>query len=97
MKDVYFPNLWDQQVVGGAHYQFPWYQGIQVDLVNRQIYDQTGLTIEDFPKTVDGLPDLCKTIKEKTGTLCAIRLTVNDLLAQMTYEGGVKVISDDGT
>jgi len=94
--DQYFPNLWDQQVVDGKHYQFPWYQGIQVNLVNRQIYDQTGLTIEEFPKTVDGLPALCKLIKEKTGTLCDIRLTVNDLLAQMTYEGGVKVISDDG-
>lgn len=95
--DQYFPNLWDQQVVEGKHYQFPWYQGIQVDLVNREIYDKTGLTLEDFPKTVDGLPELCKTIKEKTGTLCDIRLTVNDLLAQMTYEGGVQVISEDGS
>ena len=97
VKDVYFPNLWDQQVVDDAHYQFPWYQGIQVDLVNRQLYDQTGLTLEDFPKTVQELPELCKLIKEKTGTLCAIRLTVNDLLAQMTYEGGVQVINEDGT
>jgi len=82
--------------VDGKHYQFPWYQGIQVDLVNKQILDKAGIKVEDFPKTVDGLPALCKTIKEKTGTLCDIRLTVNDLLAQMTYEGGVKVISDDG-
>jgi len=94
--DQYFPNLWDQQLVDGKHYQFPWYQGIQVDLVNKQILDKADLKVEDFPKTVDGLPALCKTIKEKTGTLCDIRLTVNDLLAQMTYEGGVKVISDDG-
>ena len=28
--------------------------------------------------------------------VCDIRLTVNDLLAQMVYEGNVKVISDDG-
>lgn len=95
--DMYFPNLWDQQMVDGTHYQFPWYQGIQVDLVNRQLYDQTGLTVEEFPKTIDGLPALCQTIKDTTGTLCAIRLTVNDLLAQMTYEGGVKVINEDGT
>jgi ABC-type glycerol-3-phosphate transport system substrate-binding protein len=95
--DQYFPNLWDQQVVDDKHYQFPWYQGIIVDLVNKQILTEAGLTVDDFPKTVDGLPALCKTIKEKTGTLCDIRLTVNDLLAQMTYEGGVKVISDDGS
>jgi putative chitobiose transport system substrate-binding protein len=95
--DMYFPNLWDQQVVGGKHYQFPWYQGIQVELINREIYDQTGLAIEDFPTSVDGLPALCQTIKEKTRTLCDIRLTTNDLLAQMTYEGGVQVINNAGT
>ncbi len=97
VKDVYFPGLWKQQLVDGANYQFPWYQGIAVELINRQIYDQTGLAVEDFPKTVDGLPALCKTIKETTNTLCDIRLTVNDLLAQMVYEGDVQIISEDGT
>jgi len=96
VKDIYFPGLWAEQLVDGKNYQFPWYEGINVELINKQIYDQTGLTVEEFPKTVDGLPALCKTIKEKTGTLCDIRLTVNDLLAQMVYEGDVKVISDDG-
>jgi putative chitobiose transport system substrate-binding protein len=95
--DTYYKNLWDQQLVNGQHYQFPYYQGIQVDLVNHQLYDKTGLTIDQFPKTVQELPALCKTIKEKTGTLCDIRLTVNDLLAQMVYEGNVKVIADDGS
>jgi len=96
VKDIYFPGLWKEQLVDGKNYQFPWYEGINVELINKQIYDQTGLKVEDFPKTVDGLPALCKTIKEKTNTLCDIRLTVNDLLAQMVYEGNVKVISDDG-
>ncbi len=95
--DQYFPNLWDQQVVDGKHYQFPWYQGIIVDLVNTQILTNAGLTVDDFPKTIEELPAFCKTIKDKTGTLCDIRLSVNDLLAQMTYEGGVQVISDDGS
>ncbi len=97
VKDTYFPNLWDQQVVDGMHYQFPWYQGIIVNLVNNQILTDAGLTVDDFPKTIDGLPAFCKTIKDKTGTLCDIRLSVNDLLAQMTYEGGVQVINADGT
>ncbi len=96
VKDLYFPGLWKQQLVDGVNYQFPWYQGIGVELVNTKIYSEAGLKLEDFPKTVDGLPALCKTIKEKTGTLCDIRLTVNDLLSQMVYEGNVKVISDDG-
>jgi ABC-type glycerol-3-phosphate transport system substrate-binding protein len=97
VKDTYFPGLWKEQLVDGKNYQFPWYQGINVDLVNTKVYSDAGLTLEDFPKTVDGLPALCKTIKEKTNTLCDIRLTVNDLLSQMVYEGNVKVISDDGT
>ena len=96
VKDMYFPGLWNEQLVDGVNYQFPWYQGINVELVNKQIFDQAGLTLEDFPATIDGLPGLCSTLKDKTGTLCDVRLTVNDLLAQMVYEGGVKVISDDG-
>lgn len=92
VKDLYFPGLWKEQLVDGKNFQFPWYQGIGVDLINTKIYTDTA----NFPKTIDGLPALCKTIKEKTGTLCDIRLTVNDLLAQMVYEGNVKVISDDG-
>ena len=42
-------------------------------------------------------PALCKTIMDKTSTLCDIRLTVNDLLSQMVYEGNVDVINDAGT
>ena len=111
--DVYFPGLWKEQLVNGVNFQFPWYNFVAIELVNTQIYVGTpqlddqgtitgytggaGLKIEDFPKTIDGLPALCATIKEKTGTLCDIRLTVNDLLSQMVYEGNVKVISDDGT
>jgi len=113
VKDIYFPGLWQEQLVDGKNYQFPWYNFVAVELINTQIYQGVpqvdaegtitgytggaGLKIEDFPKTIDGLPALCKTIKEKTGKLCDIRLTVNDVLAQMTYEGDVKVISDDGT
>ena len=97
VKDIYFPGLWKSQMVDGKNYQFPWYQGISVSLINKRIYEEgAGLKVEDFPKTFDGVPAVCKTIKEKTGTLCDLRLTVNDLLAQMTYEGGVKVLSDDG-
>lgn len=96
VKDIYFPGLWKEQLVDGKNYQFPWYNFVAVELINTKVYSEAGLKVEDFPKTTDGLPAICKTIKEKTGTLCDIRLTVNDLLAQMVYEGGVKVISDDG-
>ena len=96
VKDSYFPGLWKEQLVDGVNYQFPWYQGLNVDLINKAIFDKAGVSVDDFPKTIDGLPALCKTIIDKTGTLCDIRLTVSDLLAQMVYEGNVKVLSDDG-
>jgi putative chitobiose transport system substrate-binding protein len=109
VKDVYFENLWSQQLVEGKNYQFPWYNFVGVELINTQIYTGTpqtdadgkitytggaGLKVEDFPTSVQDLPALCKTIKEKTGKLCDIRLTVNDLLAQMVYEGDVKVYDE---
>ncbi len=97
VKDIYFPGLWKEQLINGVNYQFPWYQGLNVELINNKIYEEgAGLSVADFPKTVDGLPQVCQTIKDKTGTLCDIRLTVSDLLAQMVYEGNVKVLSDDG-
>lgn len=96
VKDVYFPGLWKEQLVNGKNYQFPWYQGLSVELINKRLFEKAGLDPSAFPKTIDGLPQLCQTLKDKAGTVCDIRLTVNDLLAQMVYEGGVKVISDDG-
>ena len=97
VKDIYFEGLWKSQLVDGKNFQFPWYQGIAVELINKRIYEEgAGLAVADFPKTVDGLPAVCKTIKDKTGSLCDIRLTVNDLLAQMTYEGDVDILAADG-
>jgi putative chitobiose transport system substrate-binding protein len=96
VKDVYFPGLWKEQLVAGKNFQFPWYQSINVDLINKQIFDKAGLKPEDFPKEVAGLKDICQTLKDKASTVCDIRLTVSDLLAQMVYDAGVKVISDDG-
>ena len=96
VQDTYFPGLWNEQLVGGKNFQFPWYQTISVELINKAIFDKAGLTVDQFPKTVQELPALCKTLKAKTATVCDIRLSVDDLLAEMVYEGGVKVLSDDG-
>jgi putative chitobiose transport system substrate-binding protein len=98
VQDIYFPGLWNEQLVDGENFQFPWYQGLSVELINKRIYETgAGLSVADFPKTIDGLPAVCKTILEKTGTVCDIRLTVSDLLAQMVYEGNVKILNDAGT
>jgi len=98
VKDLYFPGLWKVSLVDGVNYQFPWYAAVATELINTKIYvEEAGLSVEDFPKTVQELPGVCKIIKEQTGTLCDIRLTVNDLPSQMIYEGGVQFISEDGS
>ena len=96
VKDIYFPGLWKEQLVDGKNYQFPWYQGLSVELINKKIFEKAGIDPASFPKTIDGLPALCQTLKDKASTVCDIRLTVNDLIAQMVYEGNVKPISADG-
>jgi putative chitobiose transport system substrate-binding protein len=96
VKDIYFPGLWKEQLVDGKNYQFPWYQGISVEVLNKALFEKAGVSPDQFPKTVQELPALCDTLVKKANTICDIRLTVDDLLAQMVYEGNVKVISDDG-
>ena len=95
--DTYYPNLFMDSVVDGSSFQVPWYQAIPVEIVNTQILKDADLTVDDFPTSFDGLPDFCQKIKDATGKLCDIRLSVTDYLAQMTYEGGVDVMNEDGS
>ena len=95
--DDYFPDLFNDSLVDGKSFQVPWYQAVPVELVNTEIFEAAGLSVDDFPAEWDGIPELCQTIKDATGKLCDIRLTVNDYLAQMVYEGGVDVINEEGT
>ncbi len=95
--DDYFEGLFNDSVVDGKSYQVPWYQAVPVELVNTEIFEAAGLTLDDFPDTWEGIPEICQTIKDATQKLCDIRMTVNDYLAQMVYEGAVDVISEDGS
>ena len=96
VQDIYFDGLWQSQLIDGVNYQFPWYQGLNVELVNKAIFDTAGVSVDSFPTSIDGLPAFCDTFA-KAGFLCTVRLTVSDLLAQMVYEGNVKVLNDAGT
>jgi putative chitobiose transport system substrate-binding protein len=97
VKDIYYEGLWKSQNVEGKNFQFPFYQGVSVELINTRHFEAAGLDPAAFPKTVEELPALCQTLKDKANVVCDLRLTVNDLLAQMVYEGNVKVINDDGS
>jgi ABC-type glycerol-3-phosphate transport system substrate-binding protein len=92
--DSYYPGLFNLQLVDGKSYQVPWYQAVPVMLVNRQIYDKTGLDVRDFPQKLEDLGPLCLTVKLNTSTRCNIGLDMNDLLRDMAYQGGVKVYDE---
>lgn len=95
--DQYFPGLFNQVNVGGKSYQVPWYQAIDIYLVNKDVLTKAGLTMEDMPKDFDQLMQVCKTIKETTGIPCGLRMRADNLLMDMAYQGGVQVMNEEGT
>ncbi len=90
--DQYYPGLFNLQLVDGKSYQVPWYQAVAVELINKQLYEEkAGLKADEFPTTFDSFPELCQTIKTKTGALCDLRIAYTDILRDMAYQGGVNV------
>ena len=98
VQDIYFPGLWNEQLVNGENFQFPWYQGLNVELINKKIYEEgAGLTSPTSRRRSTSCRHCARRSRTRPSTLCDIRLTVNDLLSQMVYEGNVDVINDAGT
>ncbi|MEJ2708205.1 MAG: sugar ABC transporter substrate-binding protein [Anaerolineales bacterium] len=94
--DQYYPGLFNLQLVDGKSYQVPWYQAVAVELINKQLYEeQAGLSVDEFPTNFDNFPEICQTIKDKTGTLCDLRIAYTDILRDMAYQGGVDVFDPD--
>ena len=50
VKDIYFPGLWKSQNVDGKNYQFPLYQGVSVELINKRLFEAAGLKVERLPE-----------------------------------------------
>jgi ABC-type glycerol-3-phosphate transport system substrate-binding protein len=95
--DQYYPGLFNQVNVGGTSYQVPWYQAIDIYLVNKDVLTKAGLTMEDMPTNYEELMAVCKTIKEQTDIPCGMRMRADNLLMDMAYQGGVQVMNEDGT
>lgn len=95
--DQYYPGLFNQVNVGGKSYQVPWYQAIDIYLVNKDVLTQAGLTMEDMPTNYEELMEVCKTIQEQTDIPCGMRMRADNLLMDMAYQGGVQVMNEEGT
>ena len=66
VKDIYFPNLWKQQLIDGVNYQFPWYQGLNVELLNKALFEKAGVDRRrPSPRPSTACPALCKTFLDK--------------------------------
>ena len=39
VKDIYFEGLWKAQNVDGKNFQFPFYQGVSVELINKRHFE----------------------------------------------------------
>lgn len=98
VQDLYFPGLFHVVDVGGESYQVPWYQALTVLVYNKQILEQAGLTAEDLPTDYDSLKEVCRTIKETTGSYCtAPNLLEGDAFLRTLAYNNTPILSEDGT
>jgi putative chitobiose transport system substrate-binding protein len=95
VRDQWFPGLFEQATVDGASYQAPWYQALDIYLINTQLLDQAGLTPDDLPTDVYDLTETCRTIVEATNVPCGLR--VANIINGMIYEAGSPILSEDGS
>ncbi|HTC85727.1 MAG TPA: extracellular solute-binding protein, partial [Candidatus Acidoferrum sp.] len=54
VQSTYFPGLWNEQLINGKNFQFPWYQAIPVELINKQIYQGTPVPGSSVPTFTGG-------------------------------------------
>ncbi len=97
VQEQYFSGLFNQASVGDASFQVPWYQAVDGYLVNTQVLEQAGLTLEDLPTTFDEQKTVCEAIYAATDIPCGLRLNTGNLLQSMAYEGNVQVMNADGS
>ena len=51
VQDIYFPGLWKEQLIDGVNYQFPWYQGLNVELINNaHLRRRPASTLDQLPE-----------------------------------------------
>ena len=94
--DQYFPGLFNQVNVGGSSFQVPWYQAVDAYLVNTDVISAAGFKLDQMPKTFDEQKTFCEAVYKAISVACGLRLTTDNLLKNMAYEGNAKVMSDDG-
>lgn len=92
-KDVYFEGLYNSTVVNGKAFALPWYTGVPILFINKDLAEKAGLDLSNPPTTKDELNVWAKQIKEKTGV--AGYTIAND--AELFVSEGVPLLNADNT
>lgn len=94
----FVPNIVEQGcTVRGNVYAMPWYLSSVVAMANRKIFEEAGLPLEAPPLYYDDLPELCKTIQDKTGKFAYFPLyTEAGSMKSYLMDAGLPLLSDDG-
>lgn len=64
---IYFESLLHSAKIGDSIYAFPWYYGLGVLSLNKEIYEAAGLDVNHPPATWEEMKEHAIVIKEKTG------------------------------
>jgi len=66
-KAAYFPGIYSSTEINGKAFALPWYTGLPVLFMNKDLVEKAGLNPENPPKTKQELNEWGRQIKEKTG------------------------------
>ncbi|MDK8179568.1 sugar ABC transporter substrate-binding protein [Paenibacillus sp. UMB4589-SE434] len=67
-KAAYFPGIYSSTEMNGKGFALPWYTGLPVLFMNKDLVVKAGLNPDNPPKTKQELNEWGRQIKEKTGT-----------------------------
>ncbi len=97
LADRFEPAIWNLANPAGAQVGVPYALSNIVTFYNKDLIAAAGLTDADVPATWDQMPEVGKTIKEKTGKFAFSMQKVDswpDLA--MIYSNGGQLLSEDG-
>ncbi|MDI2587649.1 sugar ABC transporter substrate-binding protein [Psychrobacillus sp. NEAU-3TGS] len=90
-KGIYFDGIYSSTVQGDGAYALPWYTGIPVLYINKNLAEKAGLDINNPPQTKEELADWGKQIADKTDSFGY----VFSLGTRSILEEGYEIIKDD--
>ena len=90
-KGIYFDGIYNSTVQGEGAYALPWYTGIPVLYINKNLVEKAGLDINNPPQTKEELANWGKQIADKTDSYGY----VFSLGTRSILEEGYKIVEDN--